>query len=191
MLRWVQMLNAHLRDGHPLIRIIGSFGHTGNFLAHSPSSNLGEVTARFHRLLDHDWVVRPISDVRAALMVLADATEPSSEESVRWTPGLAFHAGAGVARGTIDPTARAFLWRIAAWAIGAWKHDRLAANGRLNRSQRAGGWGGVSHDIQRQIGGQWTARSRRTVDGLMRMTTDRPPLAEMNDTQSPGGANGT
>jgi hypothetical protein len=41
----------------------------------------------------------------------------------------------------------------------------LVVGGKLDRNRR-GGWGGVSHDIAQQLGGRWTARSRRTIDGL-------------------------
>jgi hypothetical protein len=41
-------------------------------------------------------------------------------------------------------------------------------DGKLDRQHRRGGWGGVSFDIALQVGGQWTARSRRTIDGLRR-----------------------
>jgi hypothetical protein len=46
MSKWVEMLNGHLISGTPPVQIIDFFGHTGNFLADSPSTNLEEVTAR-------------------------------------------------------------------------------------------------------------------------------------------------
>ena len=72
MAQWVEMLNRHLSQGHPVVRIVGSFGHTGNFLADSVSTDLDEVTAGFKRLLETGWVVRPIDDVRGALTALSD-----------------------------------------------------------------------------------------------------------------------
>ena len=90
MSRWVQMLNANLLGGHPSLRILGSFGHTGNFLTDSPSRNLAEVAARFHRLLDADWVVRPIDDVRAALMAVADAHDPPMRKAFAGHPASPF-----------------------------------------------------------------------------------------------------
>jgi len=171
MARWVQMLNERLLDGDPAAQIIGVFGHTGNFLVDSPARSLAEVSARFHRLLDTDWVVRRIEDVRAALVVLADAPQPTQAERVRWTPGFAF--GDGAACGAVSSTSRAVLWRVSSYAIGAWKRDNLSAADRLDPGRRAGGWGAVSNDIHRQIGGQWTARSRRTLDGLIKLVSGR------------------
>ena len=112
-------------------------------------------------------------DVRAALVVLADAPQPTQAERVRWTPGLAFLSGDGVACGTVSSTSRAVLWRLSSYAIGAWKRDNLSAADRLDPGRRAGGWGAVSNDIHRQIGGQWTARSRRTLDGLIKLVSGR------------------
>ena len=168
MSKWVELLNSQLPQGRPSVRIIGFFGHTGNFLADSLSTDLEEVTARFRRLLDTDWVVRPIDDVNAALTALADIPRPQDENGVRWTLGLAFHGGAGIACGTVATTAQAVLWRIAPCTIGAWKRDVLGADDTLDRDRRGGGWGKVSGDLETQLGGQWTARSRRTVDGLIR-----------------------
>jgi len=162
------MLNRHLSEGNPSVQIIGSFGHTGNFLAHAPSTDLGKVTTRFGRLLDTDWVVLPIDDVQAALTALADVPEPAAEDGIRWTLGLAFRRRAGVECGNVVTTPRAFLWRISPCTIGVWKRDNLGAGQTLDRGRRGGGWGGVSGDIETQLGGRWTARSRRTVDGLVR-----------------------
>lgn len=168
MSKWVELLNRHLTEASPCVRIIGSFGHTGNFIASSSSSDFEEVSARFHCLLDTDWVVRSVEDVQVALRALAGIDQPPNEIGIRWTPGVAFHGGAGVAFGGVAKTPRAVLWKISPFAVGAWKHDCLATNGGLDRDRRAGGWGAVSDDIERQIGGRWTARSRRTVDGLVR-----------------------
>jgi hypothetical protein len=164
----MEMLNKHLSHGHPSVRIVSFFGHTGNFLAHSESTNLDEVTARFRRLLETDWVVRPIDDVRVALTALDDISEPKDEAGIRWTLGLAFHGGNGIGCDTVATTPRAVLWKISPCTIGVWKRDNLGAHETLDRDRRGGGWGAISDDVERQLGGQWTARSRRTVDGLIR-----------------------
>ncbi len=170
MPRWVEMLNGHLPEGSPTARIIGFFGHTGNFLADSPSTELEAVTARFNSLLDIEWVVRPIDDVRAALSALADAPEPEAEDGIRWTLGLAFHGLNGTEGSYISTTPRAILWKISPCTIGVWKRDNLGADKTLDKDRRGGGWGHISDDVEKQLGGRWTARSRRTVDGLVRRT---------------------
>ena len=168
MSKWVQLLNRHLPQRHPLIRITGYFGHTGNFLADSDSIDLEEVTARFGKLLGTAWVVPPIDDVCTALTGLADVPEPLAENGIRWTLGLAFHGGVGIACGSVATTPQGVLWRIAPHTIGVRKRDVLGGDDTLNRNRRGGGWGKVSADIESQLGGQWTARSGRTIMGLIR-----------------------
>ncbi len=168
MSKWVELLNRHLPQADPPVRIIAFFGHTGNFLAESASTDLEEVTARFEDVLDTAWVVRPLDDVRAALTAIADLPEPRGENGIRWTLGLAFRREAGIAPGSIATTPQAVLWRVAPHTVGAWKRDALSGKDVLDRVRRAGGWGKVSGDIEGQLGGQWTARSRRTIKGLIR-----------------------
>jgi hypothetical protein len=64
MPEWVEMLNRHLADGTRPVHISGFFGHTGNFLADSPSASLEKVAARFGGALGTDWVVRPIHEFK-------------------------------------------------------------------------------------------------------------------------------
>jgi hypothetical protein len=184
MTKCVEMLNRNLVQGNPSVRILGFFGHTGNFLADSVSTDLHEVTARFKRLLDTDWVVCPMDDVRGALTTLTDISEPEDEDDIRWTPGLAFHGETSINCDAVATTPRAILWKISPCTIGAWKRDHLGADGTLNRNRRGGGWGAISDDIERQVGGQWTTRSYRTVDGLVR----KAETAKRNRGQHPYGA---
>lgn len=168
MPEWVEMLNRYFLTGSPSLRILDFFGHTGNFLADSPSTDLPEVAARFGHLFDTDWVVCPIDDARAALTALADGPQPQREDGIRWTPGLVFHGGPDIGEGNIPTTSRAILWKISPRVIGALKRDNLVATGILDRERRGGGWGNISTDIRACFGGLWTARSQRTVTGLVR-----------------------
>ena len=162
------MLNRHLAGRTPPVHIIGFFGHTGNFLADSPSTDPEEVAGRLNRLLEIDWAVRRIEDVQAALTALADAPKPEAPDGIRWTLGVAFQGRAGIEGRSILTTPRAILWEISSGVIGIWKRDNLSERGTLDRDRRGGGWGKISDDIETQCGGRWTARSRRTVDGLAR-----------------------
>jgi hypothetical protein len=168
MPEWVVMLNRHLAGHTPPVHITDFFGHTGNFLADSPSTNLEEVARRLERVLEIDWAVRRIEDVQAALSDLADAPKPEAQDGIRWTLGVAFQGRAGIEGRNILTTPRAILWEISFDAIGIWKRDNLSEGGTLDRDRRGGGWGKISDDIETQCGGRWTARSRRTVDGLIR-----------------------
>lgn len=168
MPKWVEQLNERLRGGSPAVHVIGFFGHTGNFLAESPSTDLQEVTARFSGLLNTKWVLRPIDDLRAALAAQAATPPPETEEGVRWTLGLAFHGLDGIQCRQLSTTPGAVLWKMSPYTIGVWKRDNLGADETLDKDRRGGGWGHISDDVERQLGGRWTARSSRTVDGLLR-----------------------
>ena len=163
---WVSLLNASLAEGQPRVEILRYFRHTGNFLA-SSRCVLEEVSDRFDGLLETDWIVRPIADVASALTALSTAPRPEVEAGIRWTAGLVLHGRAGVPCGALASTERAVLWRISPAIVGALKRDRENENGRLNSSQRGGGWGALAKDVGRQLGGRWTARSQSTVQGLI------------------------
>jgi hypothetical protein len=51
-----------------------------------------------------------------------------------------------------------------------YKRDLELRPGVLARDRRLGGWGAISHDIERQAGGKWTARSLSVVTGLRSVT---------------------
>ena len=111
--------------------------------------------------------MRPLGDVLAFLSALANVPKPETQDSIRWTPGLAFHGGVVIECGNVTTTPRAVLWKISPCIIGVWKRDHLSEDETLDRYRRAGGWGKVSDDIENQLGGRWTARSHRTVEGLV------------------------
>jgi hypothetical protein len=99
-----------------------------------------------------------------ALTTLAGLPTPPHAVNERPTPGLAF----GVTRssdGEVISNERAHLHRISGDIVAVWKLDLLHAQ-VLDRDRRRGGWGAISTDIARQVQGRWTARSRRTLDGL-------------------------
>jgi hypothetical protein len=57
------------------------------------------------------------------------------------------------------------MFSVSVEMVAVWKHD-LLTGAKLDRHRRRGGWGAISADIAHQLGGQWTSRSRRTIDGL-------------------------
>ena len=156
-----RQLAADVSDVLPLI---GWYGATGNFaLADDDPETVRDV---LQEISGTTWVVLPFDEVNAALDVLAALAEPPHSVNERPTPGLAF-AVTRAHPGAVAPTPRAHLQRVSERVVAVRKLDALK-NGKLDRRQRRGGWGGVSIDIARQVGGQWTARSRRTLDGLWR-----------------------
>ena len=115
------------------------------------------------------WAVVGAEDLQQGLDVLAAAAEPVHMVNERPTPGLAF-AVTPPAAGDLSSTSRAVLRRVFTDIVAAWKLD-LIRDGKLDSTHRRGGWGGVSADVAQQVGGRWTARSRRTIDGLRRRVT--------------------
>ena len=99
--------------------------------------------------------------------------KPPAEVGVRWTPGLAFAVVEPVGSGELESTPRAVLGRLAPDVVGVYKHDVVDALGRLDPHRRLGGWGAVSVDITRQIGGTWTARSARGGSGIREPSDER------------------
>jgi len=96
MPEWVKMLNIHLAEQQPPVRVIGSFGHTGNFIVDSSSNDLEEITERFYGLLETEWVVRSTEDMRSAWKAVMGAVQPPSQDGIRWTPGVALHGEGGI-----------------------------------------------------------------------------------------------
>jgi hypothetical protein len=152
-------LAAEVSHSMPLI---GWYGATGNLAFAEDDPN--EVRAELQRISGTTWAVLPFDEVNAALETLARLDHPPHREDERPTPGLAF-AVTAAHPGPVVPTPRAHLQRVSDRVVAVRKFDVLK-NGKLDRQRRRGGWGAISMDIARQVGGQWTARSRRTLDGL-------------------------
>jgi hypothetical protein len=158
-------LAACARKALPLI---AWYGATGNFAL--ADCSVDEAGAILSGLSGTDWAVLPFDEVDAALEVLSTLTEPACAIGERATPGLAFAVTAADS-GPVASTQRAALRRVSDRIVAVHKLDQLQ-DGKLDRQHRRGGWGAVSADIGRQVGGRWTARSRRTLEGLRRRASD-------------------
>ena len=165
------VLPRHLAaDVREVLAPIAWYGATGNFaIADGDPESVRAVLQKFSGTT---WAVMPLDEVNAALEILAMLAEPPHSVDERPTPGLAF-AVTRAHPGAVASTPRADLQRVSDRVVAVRKLDVLK-NGKLDRQQRRGGWGGVSIDIARQVGGQWTARSRRTLDGLRRRANEGP-----------------
>jgi hypothetical protein len=168
MTEWVKRLNRTLGNGTPPLQVVGFFGHTGNFLVSCSLTDPEAVKARFIGQLETDWIVRRIEDVKRAVTESATYPEPDARAGTRWTQGLAFSEDPNLDCRRLQRTPRAILWEVCRGISGVWKADSLAERDILDRNRRSGGWGKISEDIGTQLGGRWTARSLRTVQGLLR-----------------------
>ena len=143
--------------------VVASYGSTGNVALEE--GNMDEIRRILERVTGTAWAVVSAEHLEDGLSALSampvPLTQPTNE---RPTPGLAFAVNPA-RNGGLDSTSRAILHRLSADLVAVWKLD-LLDGARLDRDRRRGGWGAVSADIDRQVGGRWTARSRRTLDGL-------------------------
>ena len=159
----------------PDLALVASFAATGNISIASDLSaddiahRLGEFSEQLH-----PWAVVPPERVVQYVEEIEQAKLPPPKAGERWTLGIALPITPP--KGSVlKDTERVRLW----WtkdrrAAAAAKVDIVDDRGRLDSTQRRGGWGGISGDIEDQIGGRWTARSLRTVKGLIRATSLNP-----------------
>ena len=146
------------------LRVVAAYGATGN-LAVATGALVESVQSLLYEASNTDWAVVDAAEVDRAL---EDLPSVRHQGSVRWTPGLAFCVG-GEAEGIVlvRDTPRARLQRLTPTIVAVQKRDPLRGD-RLDPHRRLGGWGRVSADLAAQLRGTtWTARSARTVAGLL------------------------
>ena len=142
--------------------VVAWYGATGNIALNDVTITQARQSLR--EITGVEWAVVSAEQLAHGLDVLAGLPEPAHDEDERPTPGLTFAVSPSVP-GEVTSTRRAFLQRIADDMVVVWKLD-LVRDGKLDRDRRRGGWGAVSQDVARQVGGRWTTRSRRPIDGL-------------------------
>jgi hypothetical protein len=149
-------------DVAEVLPLIAWYGATGN-LALAAGEPV-DVAQRLAEITETAWAVIPARDLTAALGALEAQPAPRVRAGIRATPGLAFAVeptGPGLIRSIPEAALRRFNDRI----VLVHKFDVLAGN-RLDHARRRGGWGHLSAAVARQVGGRWTARSRRPLAGL-------------------------
>jgi hypothetical protein len=155
--------------------LIAWYRSTGNVvLEHSDAEEVRHV---LEAQTGTPWAVisdKRLSDALAALSVLP---EPPHGPDERPTPGLGFAVTAARA-GPVTSTERAILHRLSDAVVAVSKLDQLRG-GKLDPTRRRGGWGAVSSELERQVGGRWTSRSRGTLDGLRRRAAVIPPVGDV------------
>ena len=144
--------------------VIAWYGSTGNVAVRGQrpadmQSVLRDVSGRA-------WAVVDRRGVERGLEALNGWNPRDRTPRTRWTGGLAF-AVSGDRGGAVEDTERAKLRRLERGIVAVYKNDAVTVAGRLDRNRRRGGWGAISLDVSRQVEGDWTARSRRTIEGLL------------------------
>jgi hypothetical protein len=149
-------------DVAEVLPLIAWYGATGN-LALAAGEHV-DVAQRLAEITGTAWAIIPARDLTAALGALDAQPAPRVPAGIRPTPGLAF-AVEPARPGLVCPIPEAALRRFDDRIVLVHKFDVLEGN-RLDRARRRGGWGHLSAAVARQVGGRWTARSRRPLMGL-------------------------
>ena len=158
--RLPRQIAADVREVLPLV---AWYGATGNLaLAAGECVDVGQ---RLAKITGTAWAVIPAGDLAAALQALEAEPVARVEEGIRATPGLAFAVEPARPGPICSIPKIAGLRRLNDRIVLVHKFDVLEGN-RLDRARRRGGWGRVSAEVARQVGGRWTARSRRPLAGL-------------------------
>ncbi|HET6713384.1 MAG TPA: hypothetical protein VFI59_06720 [Actinomycetota bacterium] len=144
--------------------VIAWYGSTGNVAVKGERPT--DVLSLLRDVSGRDWAVVDRSRVLRGLEALNGWDPRDRRPRTRWTGGLAF-AVSGDRGGAVEDTERAKLRRLESGMVAVYKNDAVTVAGHLDRSQRRGGWGAISLDVSRQVEGVWTARSRRTIEGLL------------------------
>jgi hypothetical protein len=108
-----------------------------------------------------------LADIKK-LVAAVDRLEQTQSRQYRYTPGAAMLVS-GIMLGPLPASMPRAEYRVfSSRMVLVRKKDILTATGALDRNRRLGGWGGVSGEIGQRAGGKWTARSGRTLRGILR-----------------------
>jgi len=164
---WTLEFNRKLASLESSTKIVSWYGHTGNFVVESSSTERSDIASELASVVGASFAVVPHDDVVHFASAAEKAASPSPLEGKRWSSGIVFAVRSPPCRSVPKQTSHAVFFAISDHAVGAWKEDQLTKGGILDRERRGGGWGAVSGDVSQQFGGVWTARSLRTVRGTL------------------------
>ena len=156
------------------LAFVGSYAHTGNYILEAPQSERLElIVAILTRYVpSHKFAVFHYVEFVTMHELIRPALKraPSAVSGRRWTTGVVMDVNPN---GKIPPTPasdeKAWFGAFAVPRIRiAWKGDVLNAQGNtLDNTQREGGWGSLSERMKKVAGGLWTARSMKSVEGIV------------------------
>lgn len=147
---------------------VAAYGHSGNLAIEAPYRSRVRIEAVLAAATRTRWTAIPADDLLDGIHRLDRWSPPDPKRGMRWTPGLCMAVGSPpLGKLTLKTTPRAIYRRVGPDIVAAYKEDVLLPSGRLDPKKRRGGWGALSAEVGRQLGGTWTARSRRTIDGLV------------------------
>lgn len=175
MEEYVQATNRKLSLLMTPTRVIDWHHVTGNFVVQTSKNNRWGIADELSLAFGVPCAVLPTKDVIAYLSVAEKASSPPIQPGVRWTKGIAFLVKGRPCTVNLKPTPRAVFFRINGYAVGVFKKDQLIKNEVLDRKNRAGGWGAISGEISKAVGGTWTVRALTRVDGTIAKALKHTP----------------
>ena len=168
MQHYVEATNQKLALLNSKTKITDWHHATGNFVLQASDYNLATVADELSLALGTACAILTVEELASDVVAAKKAANPSNEPGFRWTRGIAFRAKGKPCTITIQPTAHAVFFPINKHAVGAFKKDRLADGSEtLDRDNRAGGWGAVSADVAKVVGGTWTSRALDRIEGTL------------------------
>jgi hypothetical protein len=176
MQQYVQATNQKLSLLNTRTRITDWYHATGNFVVQASDNNRMSVADELSLALGTPCATVPIDDLVAYAALARKAPSPTTEPGFRWTRGIAFWANGKPCTINLNPTCHAVFFPIDKHTVGAFRRDQLAEGKEaLDRENRAGGWGAISADITKAIGGTWTSRALDRIEGTVAKALNYSP----------------
>jgi len=164
----VKATNQKLSLLNSRTRIANQYYGTGNFVVQATDNNRLRVADDLSLALGTPCTILRIEELDAHVAVARKAVSPPIELGFRWTRGIAFWVSGKPCIVTLKPTAHGVFFPINRYTVGVFKKDKLAeGQERLDKENRGGGWGAISADITKAVGGTWTSRSLDRVEGVL------------------------
>lgn len=149
-------------------RITDWYYGTGNFVVQAADNNRPRVADELSLALGTPCAILRVEEVDAHVAVAKKAVSPPGELGFRWTRGIAFWVNGKRCTVTLKPTTHGVFFPINQYTVGAFKKDKLAEGKEtLDKENRGGGWGAISADIAKVVGGTWTSRALDRVEGAL------------------------
>jgi len=164
---YVRETNQRLALLPTATRLVDWFHSTGNFVVKTPKTNPWDIVNELSLALGVQCTVLTRDEVAACVAIADKISSPPPEAGIRWTKGIAFKVKGRAYTLDLKPTPRAVFFRVNGYAVGVHKKDHITNSGVLDKDDRAGGWGAVSDDVSKAVGGIWTARSLVRVKSLL------------------------
>jgi len=165
---YVHATNQKLSFLQSRTRITDWFHATGNFVVQAPDNNRLRIADELSLAIGTPCAILTIAEVASSVAVAKKAPGPPTEPGFRWTSGIAFWVNGKPCTIIPKPTTHAIFFPINKHTIGVFKKDKLVdGKETLDAENRGGGWGAISDDITKVVGGTWTSRALERVEGTL------------------------